>query len=384
MNGMNSSFLGESPLQNFLRAGYNEPLKYLEEEIGIKCKRHPRFPNLVLFVYDQIESPKTHFIVRSARGHILDEDNNWEHVCRPFDRFLNWGEAVEAGALTPDLSNSVVFKKEDGSLLNMWFYRDEWHVSTKGSPDAGGQVGDNPFTFAELFWRVWNDKGLFVPPVTEEQFTFCFELCTLHNRVVCSQPEERIVLLGARVNDNGREVEPEEWEDDGLEVCKSYDLGNIDDVESTFKELPALEMEGYVVAQFLPDGRVIRTKVKHPGYLAIHHLKEGNSKKRLLELVRTGEEGEFLSYFPEYGPQFDEIRGKFEGLVSELEAAWEVNHGIENQKDFALQVKDIRMSGVIFGVRKMGGSIRGRLADVPIDNLALAIGLKGSNENEAR
>jgi hypothetical protein len=42
------------------------------------------------------------------------------------------------------------------------------------------------------------------------------------------------------------------------------------------------------------------------------------------------------------------------------------------------------MSGVIFGVRKLGGSIRGRLADVPIDNLALAIGLKGSAENEAR
>jgi len=368
------SYLNESPLQAALRSGWN--LQDLEARLGIKSKRHPRFPNLVLFVYDQIESPKLDPIVRSARGHILDEDFNWDHVCRPFDRFLNWGEGVEQGAPVPDIGSSVVFKKEDGSLLNMWFYRDEWHVSTKGSPDAGGLVGDNPFTFAELFWRVWNGKGLFVPPVTEEQFTFCFELCTLHNRVVCSQPEERIVLLGARVNDNGREVEPEEWEDDGLEVCKSYDLGNIDDIESTFKELPALEMEGYVVAQFLPDGRVIRAKVKHPGYLAIHHLKEGNSKKRLLELIRTGEEGEFLSYFPEYGPQFDEIRGKFEALVSELEAAWEANRGIENQKDFALQVKDLRMSGVIFGVRRMGGTIRGRLADVPIDNLTAAIGLR--------
>lgn len=379
MNGMNSSFLGESPLQNFLRAGYNEPLKYLEEEIGIKCKRHPRFPNLVLFVYDQIESPKTHFIVRSARGHILDEDNNWEHVCRPFDRFLNWGEAVDGGALTPDLSKSVVFKKEDGSLLNMWFYRDEWHVSTKGSPDAGGQVGDNPFTFAELFWRVWNDKGLFVPDNFDHCRTFSFELCTLHNRVVCSQPKDRIVLIGVRDNIGGRELHPDAYLGE-VETCKFYSLGNLESIEATFEELPALEMEGYVVAQFLPDGRVIRAKVKHPGYLAIHHLKEGNSKKRLLELVRTGEEGEFLSYFPEYGPQLDEIRGKFEELVTELETAWETNRGIENQKEFALKVKDLRMSGVIFNVRRAGGTIRGRLADVPIDNLALAIGLKESAE----
>ena len=370
-----ASYLNESPLQAALRFGRSP--KELEETLGIKSKRHPRFPNLVLFVYDQIDSPKLDPIVRSARGHILDEDFNWDHVCRPFDRFLNWGEGVDQGAPVPDIGSSVVFKKEDGSLLNMWFYRGEWHVSTKGSPDAGGQVGDNPFTFAELFWRVWNDKGLFVPDVIDQGRTLSFELCTLHNRVVCSQPVERIVLLGSRDNNTGREIRPAAYLGE-VEVCKSYELGNLDDIESTFKELPALEMEGYVVAQFLSDGRVIRAKVKHPGYLAIHHLKEGNSKKRLLELVRTGEEGEFLSYFPEYGPQFDEIRGKFEALVTELETAYETNRSIENQKEFALQVKDLRMSGVIFGVRRMGGTIRGRLAEVPIDNLAMAIGLQNT------
>jgi hypothetical protein len=379
---MSISFLNESPLQAALRSGWT--LQDLESRLGIKSKRHPRFPNLVLFVYDQIESPKLDPIVRSSRGHILDEEFNWDHVCRPFDRFLNWGEGVEQGVAVPDIGSSVVFKKEDGSLLNMWFYRDEWHVSTKGSPDAGGQVGDNPFTFAELFWRVWNDKGLFVPPVTEEQFTFSFELCTLYNRVICSQPEERIVLLGARVNDSGREVEPEEWEDDGLEVCKLYDLGSFKEIWDTFDDLKPLDMEGYVVAQFLPDGRVLRAKVKHPLYLSIHHLKEGNSKKRLLELIRHGEEREFLIYFPEYGPQFDEIRGKFELLVGKLETAWETHRGIMDQKEFALQVKDIPMSGVIFNVRRLGGTIRGRLAEVPIDNLALAIGLKESTEHEAR
>jgi len=371
------SYLNESPLQAALRSGWN--LQDLEARIGIKSKRHPRFPNLVLFVYDQIESPKLDPIVRSARGHILDEEDNWSHVCRPFDRFFNWGEGVEQGAPAPDIGNSVVFKKEDGSLLNMWFYRDEWHVSTKGSPDAGGLVGDNPFTFAELFWRVWNDKGLFVPDIIDQGRTFCFELCTLHNRVVCSQPEERIVLLGTRDNLRGWEFFPHSYVN-ALESCEYHRMDDIEEIQETFEDLSALEMEGYVVAQFLPDGRVIRVKVKHPGYLAIHHLKEGNSKKRLLELIRTGEEGEFLSYFPEYGPQFDEIRGKFEALVSELESAWEANRGIENQKDFALQVKDLRMSGVIFGVRRMGGTIRGRLAEVPIDNLAAAIGLRSSEK----
>ena len=382
MSGMNSSFLNVSPLQSFLRSGHKEPLKHLEETLGIKCKRHPRFPNLVLFVYDQIDSPKLDPIVRSSRGHILDEDDNWAHVCRPFDRFLNWGEGGDQ-VQDPDISKSVVFKKEDGSLLNMWFYRDEWHVSTKGSPDAGGQVGDNPFTFAELFWRVWNYKGLFVPDDLDRARTFSFELCTLHNRVVCSQPNERIVLIGARDNVGGREFHPDAYLGE-VETCKFYDLGSFKEIWDTFDDLKPLDMEGYVVAQFLPDGRVLRAKVKHPLYLAIHHLKEGSSKKRLLELIRHGEEREFLIYFPEYGPQFDEIRGKFEFLVGKLETAWETHRGIVDQKEFALQVKDLPMSGVIFNVRRAGGTIRGRLAEVPIDNLALAIGLRESAEHESR
>jgi hypothetical protein len=369
---MNTSFLSESPLQAALRGGRIP--QDLQETLGISFKRHPRYPNLVLFVYDQVDSPKFDPVVRSARGHILDEDNNWEHVCRPFDRFYNWGEGVEQGAIAPDIGNSVVFKKEDGSLINMWFYRGEWHVSTKGSPNAGGEVSDSSFTFAELFWRLWDHKGLFLP--STRGHTFSFELCTIHNRVVCAQPEERIVLTGCRANESGLEMEPEKWRGSGFEICKSYDLGNIDDIERTFNELPALEMEGYVVTQFLPDGGVIRSKVKHPGYIAIHHLKEGNSKKRLLELIRTGEEGEFLSYFPEYKPQFDEIREKFDALVVKLEDAWAATRGIENQKEFALKVKDLPVSGVLFNLRKMGGTIRGRLAGVPIDNLASAIGLR--------
>ena len=145
-----------------------------------------------------------------------------------------------------------------------------------------------------------------------------------------------------------------------------------------------MEMEGYVVAHFLPDGRTIRAKVKHPGYLAIHHLKEGNSKKRLLELIRTGEEGEFLSYFPEYAHQLDEIRGKFEALVKELENAWETNRDVVDQKEFALKIKALPMSGAIFWVRRMGGTIRGRLAEIPIDSLTAVIGLKEQADNETR
>ena len=74
----------------------------------------------------------------------------------------------------------------------------------------------------------------------------------------------------------------------------------------------------------------------------------------------------------------------WEGLVRKLESAWETHRDIVDQKEFALQVKDLPMSGAIFNVRRAGGTIRGRLAEVPIDGLVAVLGLKEQAENETR
>ena len=371
---MHAPFLMSSPLQDALRDGWT--LADLNSKLGIKSKRHPRFPNLVLFVYDQIESPKMNPIVQASRGHILDEDRNWRHVCRPFDRFFNWGEGVQGVTPVPDFSKAVVYKKEDGSLINMWFYNGEWHVSTKGSPDAGGEVGDNKFTFAELFWRVWNEKGLTVPSDHEDDMTFTFELCTLYNKVVCSQPEERIILTAVRDNLTGVETDPRFCEAPGIEICQSYDLGSVDEAIATFQTLRPLDTEGYVVAQYVSGGRVLRAKVKHPGYLALSHLKEGATKRNFMELIRMGEEGEFLSVFPEYTEQFNCLRAKYEILVYRIEKTWQEVQRIADQKEFALAVQKFEYRGVLFNLKKVGGGVKSKLVDLKIDLLLQMIGEK--------
>ena len=369
-----SPFIGVSPLQEALRDGWT--LDDLSSKLGIKSKRHPKYPNLVLFVYDQIESPKMDPIVQSCRGHILDESNNWNHVCRPFDRFYNWGEGLQGLTPVPDFSKSVVYKKEDGSLINMWFYDGKWQVSTKGSPDAGGEVGDNPFTFAELFWSVWNKKGMIEPSPHEDDLTFTFELCTLYNRVVCSQPEERIILTAVRNNVWGNELNIQECDSKEVEICESYSLGSVDDAVETFKNLRPLDAEGYVVAQYLPDGRVFRSKVKHPGYIALSHLKEGATKRNFLRLVLLGEEEETLLAFPEYTLQINSLRSKYNDLVSQVEATWETVKNIEAQKDFALAIQEFDYRGTLFYHRRNGGSIRSHLSGMSVDNLLSLMGEK--------
>ena len=67
-----------SALQTFLRNGGK--IEDLQAQFAIKTTRHRRYPHLVLFKYNQIESPFAEPVVRSARGCILDESDGWRHV----------------------------------------------------------------------------------------------------------------------------------------------------------------------------------------------------------------------------------------------------------------------------------------------------------------
>jgi hypothetical protein len=356
----------ESALQKHLR---EHGLIKTEKDLFLKVRVHPEQNNLVLFCYDQIDSPKSNPVVTSARGHILDSSNNWAHVARPFDRFFNDGEGC---ADSLDVRDSVCYTKEDGSLISLWFYNDRWNVSTKGSPNAGGSVGDCNFTFQDLFWDVWNKLQYKLPKDTSK--TYVFELCTKWNRVVVPQPLDRIILLCVRHNLSGIEDNPSLYSH-LWEVAKSHNLFSLQDIKDTFANIPALYNEGHVVTQYLPCGRVKRLKVKHPGYLAISSLKEGITKRRLLELKRSGEDGEFLSMFPEYSDQFSEIDVAYENFHNNLTILWSNVKDISDQKEFALAIRGVRGSNYLFAVRKNNETLRSVLSKCSIDALMGAIGL---------
>ena len=66
----------------------------------------------VLLKYSMIESDFDLPEVNCARGHIYKKvDNEWKCVCRPFDKFWNYGEDRAASI---DWNNSVVTEKVDG------------------------------------------------------------------------------------------------------------------------------------------------------------------------------------------------------------------------------------------------------------------------------
>lgn len=333
-------------------------------------KRHKKYENLVLLKYDMIDSPMSSVAVQQARGIILDLSSQTPRVVsRPFDKFFNLGEA---NAATIDWQTARVQEKLDGSLCTLYHHDGAWHVASSGVPDATSGVNDYGFTFADLFWRVWGEMGYTLP--NTENMCYMFELMTPYNRVVVRHDFNRLVLIGARNLTTQEEVEVSALRHLGFDVVKEFSgLKSMDAITGSFGSIDPLTQEGYVVV----DASFNRVKVKHPGYVAMHHLKAGASRKYLLQIARSGEGDELLTYFPEYAAEFSFVKDRYDTVITALETAYSKYNMIPVQKDFAIAIKDVPMNAALFQVRaKKVSSIKEFLLKLPIDHLMSGLGLK--------
>lgn len=343
-------------LQGLLRDGVT--VAEAIEKYKLRVTRHKKHSNLVQFKYDQIDSDLNDQLVRQCRGIIMDEDDNWEIVARPFDKFFNHGEAL---ASPIDWKTARVQEKLDGTCCVLYYY-EGWQVATLGSCDASGSVGPYEMTFADLFWRTFQDVGYKVPHTMWSGVTFIFELTTPYNRVVVNHGHSDLILLGSRTP-NGQEAS---LKDSGFRCVKDFELHNLPAIEATFEGIDPTLQEGYVVV----DGNYNRIKVKHPGYVRIHHMKDSFTLRNIVDCVRNGEDIEFLNYFPEHANIVTMIKDSFFALIQECTDVWHLScHHVE-QKDFAMAVKDFPFSGVLFAVRNgKKNSITHALQEMNIDSL---------------
>ncbi|HLO48593.1 MAG TPA: T4 RnlA family RNA ligase [Kamptonema sp.] len=327
-------------LQDYLR---QHGLDSLCSTYHIKSSRHQKYPHLVCLKYSQIESPLGEKIVQQCRGIILDSSQNWQIVSYPYDKFFNYGE-IHAALI--DWSSAKVYEKLDGSLTVLYFYDGEWRVQTSGTPDASGEVNGFGFTFAELFWKVWHELGYKLPQETKE--CFIFELMTPYNRIVVQQKDNQISLHGVRNIDTLIESDPSIWTSKyGWQLVQSYPLTSWTEVIKAAEQLDPMDSEGYIIC----DRNFNRVKVKSPQYVAISHLREGFSTRRMIEIILTNEGEEFLSYFPEWTELYQKVKERYLSLIQEVEAVYRQQQHIENQKDFALAIKHLPYSGILFSLR---------------------------------
>ena len=341
----------------FLKANGNNFQK-LTEVYGIRVKDYPEH-ELVVLNYDQINSPKMEPVVQECRGLILDYALNV--VCRPFDRFFNYGEAETDKT---DLTEYTYFPKLDGSLIKVYYWNNSWRIATRGTAFAESDVGGWGITFEQLALKAADCKDI-------EEFnarcccamfntneTYLFELTALENRVVTQYNTPQLTLLSIRNNLTGKFVNTKyevSLPTDFYRVNTFVDGLSINDIIQKADSLKNLE-EGFV--GYDKEG-IPRVKVKSAAYVAVHHIRgEGLNPKRIAELVISGEEEEYLTYFPEDRDTITPYSVALEGLLTKLIDAMMTYQTVEDQKEFALAIKDVQGKSVLFTARKYSISVQ--------------------------
>lgn len=259
------------------------------------------------------------------------------------------------------------------SLMTLYWY-DGWRVASSGNPDAAGKVWNNNghiITFKELFWNTFNLLGYMIPSSRYRTTSFMFELMTPLNKVVVQHKDYGLVLHGARSIDLPSEYLPSsvvETMGANWQVCKSYPFDSIDNVLSNVKDLDPIKQEGYIVT----DAYFSRVKVKSPQYVALHHMRDSLSPRRMLEIVRANEGSEFLTYFPEFEDLYNEIKVSYNRLIWNLSrkiACLLEEYPSPSRKDIGLATKGEIWQGICFPIIFDGKSLNDCLCAMPIKKL---------------
>ena len=331
-------------IQILLRNSTKDEANFALDDLGIIQTVHPDYPELVQFRYDQIESSKnkTHPIVVECRGLILNSKDNWNIVAYPFNRFFNYGEVPDP----IDWSTARVQEKIDGSMVFIFWYGGRWNAATKGSPSASGNVGENTFTFSELFWSVFDSEiphysssnrlGKYDQSKLDMKYTYVFELTSKFNRIVTNQQWNtgNISLIGVRDITTMLEIDVARFSF-LFDVVKEFPLQTVEDVAKAAEILDPAIQEGFVVV----DHNFNRLKIKSPKYVMIHHLKDSLNDERMVGLIKTGEDSEVFAYFPDLKVRYFELEKKFVNTCSTLEFLYKAFSWIEDRKEFALAIQ---------------------------------------------
>jgi hypothetical protein len=346
-------------VQKYLRNG--KTLADLESELGIKATIHDTLP-LVIVNYSQIDSPKTHPVVRECRGLVLRSDN-FDLVARSFPRFFNWGEVADEMPLF-NFRDFASYEKVDGSLVVIYHHDGQWHANTRGS------FGLDNMQNMTISWREGFCQAMGVRSLDEldlrKEITYVCEFCSPYNKIVRRYEKPTMYLLTAFAGENELP-----WEAlDGLAAWSAkssrllfqrphrYEHRSIEDIQEFLKVQAEQDptFEGVVICD--RDGR--RWKIKSPTYLGLHKLRgEGDNvfaAKNLLPFVLAGEASELLTYFPEVTDAFNSVNERVTKFYEELVELWEKTWRIPVQKDFALAILGrTPFTGLLFTLRKVHG-----------------------------
>jgi hypothetical protein len=204
---------------------------------------------------------------RKCRGLIVEKDTN-NIVCMPPMKSMDLHQFLGQFQLT----NCTIEEFLDGTMINLWYYKDEWHISTRSSIGAKCRWYSKKH-FSEMF----EESNKLDFEKLNKNYFYSFVLQHPENRIVTiySEPTITLVYVGQVMANN--EIKTIDYRSEkmdevlGVSLPKQFTFNTIEELIS-FVEKADFQFQGLVI-----KNGIYRTKVRNPAYNYARHLR-GNTK----------------------------------------------------------------------------------------------------------
>jgi RNA ligase len=255
-------------------------LSKLREDGWLMSQVHPTLP-LTIWNYTnktQWEGYWNEFTLM-CRALVTDSDGNI--VAYPLKKFFNYSELVAKNEV-PLENLFTIYKKMDGSLIQLFHYKGNWVISSRGS-----FTSDHAKYALEILDTLGTTKGVGVS-MLDKDCNYIFELIHPDTRIVVDYGNRKDLVLLAIIDQYGQERNINECINiftlveelstiDGSPVAVDFDA---------LKDLVNDDEEGYVIK--FASGK--RMKIKGDEYCRLHRIITMTSSYDIWETLKDNKD----------------------------------------------------------------------------------------------
>ena len=292
-------------------SSFNES-KQILSKLGLVVKEYLD-SNLYLIKYDKKVSDMNNDDVKKCRGLVATITDN-KTVCAPPFKSMSLDSFVDKHSWDTIHIEEFI----DGTMINCFNYNNTWTISTRSTIGGECKWYSNK-TFSELFSE--SCGSLKLEDLNSDYF-YTFVLTHPENRIVTKYDKPTIVLVSVGHIKEGvlnyLDIHSEEHRNlllnNTITIPKRYQFNSLEEIKNNVNTLD-YSFQGYV----LKVGED-RTKIRNEHYNYVRVLKGNSRNLKFLyfELLRDGFVNEYIKYYPEERPLFNDYYRDFLELVKQV------------------------------------------------------------------
>ena len=335
-------------VQDYLRSGKSF------DDLAVEHGVYARVTNgKISLNYDMIEAKESNPLACQCRGLVLEE-NTYNVVGYPFNRFFNYGGQDHLISKDFDWNSAKMVSKLDGTMACVYNHKNRWYIGTRSRCEADVPMEDGINTFAMLFDIAVNEMYKKIEPIEirldiqdlmnsfgekAKDYTFCFEITSPYNRIVCKYVDISLTLLMVRNNLTFLEEDPKVWLNDktdyfGLKTPEEYSFNNPSHMVEIVNSWKPEEHEGVV----LVDKNFNRIKVKNISYCLYNKMRDSlsTSVKGCVEAILLGKDDDLIGMMPAMiSDRLIRLKPVIQSVLKQVEVDFNDIKHVDNMKEFA-------------------------------------------------